>query len=130
MMTQEDYKLWTNSTTGLSEEEFQRVVANASGRLASYLCLSTLPTDEHGRLPDDLQELLANFICSTLNLRGGTENVSSKKIRNFTISFRSSEAENAWAAVAGRFGDIIDKYSQCGLGFACEKTKRCCNGCV
>ena len=127
-MTQDDYKLWTGGTTNFAEADWERIVANAAGRLASFLCLDVVPMDEDGELPDDLQEVLAAFICGTLKLQGGTQEVASKHIRNFTISFRSTAARNAFVSIRERFGDVLEKYSQCGLGFAAEKSKRCCCG--
>lgn len=129
-MTQDDYRLWTNSSSKFNEDDFERIVDNASGRLASFLCLSSLPTDEDGRLPDDLQELLANFICSTLRTRGDDQRVASKRVRNFTITFRSPEATNVFNELASGFGDVITKYSQCGMGFVAERTKGGCCGCI
>ena len=42
-MTQDDYKLWTGRTTNFAEADWERIVANAAGRLASFLCLDVLP---------------------------------------------------------------------------------------
>lgn len=127
-MTQDDYKLWTGATVNYTDADWSRMVANASSRLASFLCLETLPTDEEGKIPDNLQEVLANFVCGTIKLQGGTAEVSSKHIRNFTINFRNTAADNAFALISDRYGDIIEKYSACGLGFAAEKSKRYCCG--
>ena len=129
-MTQDDYQLWTNQTASFTDEDWTRIVNNASKRLASFLCLDELPTDDDGKIPDDLQEVLANFICGVLRLRGSSQEVSSKHIRNFTINFRSSEADNAFANIAAKYSDVIDEYSKCGLGFTVEKSKRCCCGCL
>lgn len=129
-MTQDDYQLWTNTTVNFLTEDWQRILNNASARLASFLCLDELPADEDGKIPDDLQEVLANFICSTLKLRGDNQEVSSKHIRNFTINFRNSAATNAFSAVADKYADVLEAYSECGLGFAVEKSKRYCCGCL
>lgn len=118
-LTQADYTLFTGETESFDDEDWERIVNVAGGRLASFLCLETLPTP----LPDDLAMLLANFICAMLKFRGNTEpTVSSKSVRNFTISFTQSDAANVFAQVAGNFGDVIEKYSDCGAGFKVEST--------
>lgn len=122
-MTQEDYKLWTGEdASSYTQAQWLRIVASASTRLASFLCLETLPTDDQGKLSDDLQELLANFIAGVLEHHGTTGAVASKHVRNFTISFSKTTAANAFAQIAAQYGDIIEKYTQCDLGIDVEKT--------
>lgn len=124
-MTQEDYKLWTGEDASTyTTEQWKRIVANASTRLASFLCLETLPTNDQGQIEDDLQELLANFIAAVLEHQGTTGAVASKHVRNFTISFSKTTAANAFAQIAAQYGDLIEKYSQCDLGIDVEKTSR------
>ena len=99
-----------------------------AARLAGFLCLEELPTDEKGNLPDDLAMLLANFLCLVLMTRGKNIPVTSKKIRNFTINY-GSRATNAFTKLEERYGDIIGGYSECGIGICVEKSMlRCCNG--
>lgn len=126
ILTKDDYKLWTGEEITLSDEDWAKVVGVASGRLASLLCLESLPDP----LPDDLSMLLANFICAVLRWQGTPDSaVSSKSVRNFTISFKSDSAVNAFAQVANNYADIIAKYSACGGGFEVERTRRCaCDG--
>lgn len=77
-------------------------------------------------IPDDLALLLANFLCLMLAHRGTDNSVTSKKTRNFSISF-GSDAAGTFAKLSENYGDIIDKYSRCGLGFCVESSaKRCC----
>lgn len=123
-MTQDDYTLYTGQTVSYSQEDWERLVAVASGRLASLLCLDELPDP----LPDDLAMLLANFLCAMLRFEGNPEpSVASKSVRNFSISFSQVTAHNAFAQVAQNYGDLIEKYSACGLAFAVEKGEpRCC----
>lgn len=122
-MTQEDYKLWTGEdASSYTQAQWLRIVASASTRLASFLCLETLPTNDQGKLPDDIQELLANFIAGVLEHHGTTGAVASKHVRNFTISFSKTTAANAFAQIAAQYGDIIEKYTQCDLGIDVEKT--------
>ena len=123
-MTQDDYTLYTGQTVNYSQEDWEKLVAVASGRLASLLCLDELPDP----LPDDLAMLLANFLCAMLRFEGNPEpSVSSKSVRNFSISFSQTTAQNAFAQVAQNYGDLIEKYSACGLAFAVEKSEpRCC----
>lgn len=124
-MTQEDYKLWTSATVNYSGEDWARITAVASMRLASFLCLEELPEP----LPDDLAMVLANFIYGVLDFQGGKDaQVEEKRIRNFTIRFSSNNAANAFAQVARNYGDIVEKYSNCGNGFAVEKSTRSCCG--
>ena len=50
-MTQDEYKLWTGEDASrYTEEEWAKVVAVAELRLASFLCLEKLPTDDEGHL--------------------------------------------------------------------------------
>ena len=122
-MTQDDYKLWTGEdASAYTNDQWTRIVANASTRLASFLCLETLPTDSQGNLPDDLQELLANFIAGVLEHHGTTRAVASKPVRTLTLSFSNTTAANASAPPAAQYGDIIEKYTQCDLGIDVEKT--------
>ena len=120
-MTQEQYMLWTGVTINFDDETWSSIVAVASMRLASFLCLEQLPTDDEGVLEDGLQMLLANFICATLRYQGNPESeITSKHIRNFTINFSSKSAANAFAQVAQNYSDLIDKYSDCGIGVEAE----------
>ena len=121
-MTQDDYTLWTGETVTFDDEDWERIVAVASQRLASFLCLESLPDP----LPDDLEGLLANFICAVFKFRGNYDTVESKSVRNFTIHFRSNSAVNAFAQVADQFGDVIGKYSECESDIKVERSTRCC----
>lgn len=124
-MTQEDYKLWTGIAVNFDEADWQRLTAVASKRLASLLCLDSLPKP----MPDDLQELLANWMAAVMKYRGNADSqVEEKRIRNFTIRFGSSSAANAFAQLASNYIDTIEEYSQCDSGLAVEKSKRYCCG--
>ena len=126
MLTQDDYKLFTGQTVTFSEADWQTLVTLAGVRLASFLCLETLPelTDENL----DLAMLLANFIAATLKFQGNGDTIESKRVRNFTINFKSSSASNAFSQIATQYGDIIDKYSACGSGVVVESNRKCCCG--
>lgn len=133
-MTQDDYKLWTGEdASSYTTQQWTKLVTVASNRLASFLCLPDgLPTDQQGKLPADLEQLLANFIAQVIAHQGSTGAVESKHVRNFTINFRESTAANAFASIADQYGDIIEQYSNCKLGFAVEHSKhyfceRCAN---
>lgn len=134
--TQTQYMLWTGQTDNHNATEWAEIVNVASVRLASFLCLQNgLPTDpnsDQGYLPSDLQELLANFIASIFATQGASGEVTSKHVRNFTINFKSNGLANAYARIAGNYGDIIDFYSNCGVGFAVEgNANYCCDkGCA
>lgn len=126
MLMQDDYALYTGESVSYADTDWQKIVSVASGRLASFLCLETLPelTEEN----QDLADLLANFICATLKFRGNHEDAQSKSVRNFTISFRKGAAD-AFAQISNDFEDIIEKYSECGCGFTVERNaRRCCCG--
>lgn len=128
MLTQDDYKLYTGETVNYADDDWRKLVSMAAARLAGFLCLEELPTDEKGNLPDDLAMLLANFLCLVLMTRGKNIPVTSKKIRNFTINY-GSRATNAFTKLEEHYGDIIGGYSECGIGICVEKsTPRCCNG--
>lgn len=122
-MKQDDYKLFTGATVTYNAEDWARIVNNASTRLASFLCLSTLPEDPE----DDLLELLANFIFKVLAHQGDDTPIEEKRIRNFTIRFTTSSAANAFAEVSRNYYDVIEKYSACGNHFAVERSKRSCS---
>lgn len=123
-MTQDDYKIWTGESISLSDDEWMALVTVAESRLMSLLCLNALPEDGDGKLPQDFRMLLANFICATLKFRGNPEaGISSKSVRNFTISFSTNDAASAFAQIARNYKDIIASYSECGLGFSVEKSK-------
>lgn len=127
MLTQDDYKLFTNSNVSFSDEGWTRLVNVASGRLASFLCLSEFPELVEGE-NDDLAELLANFLCKALALRGDNEDVESKSVRNFTIRIRKGAA-NAYAQIYDKYFDVIEKWSECGSGIVVEKSRRRCCEC-
>ncbi len=119
-MTQDDYQLWTGETVSYTDAQWKRIVDVAKTRLASFLCLDRWPET----MADDLEMLLANFICAVLRWQGTPEaSVSSKSVRNFTISFENDGAVNAFAQVAKNYSDIIEKYSQCDTGMAVERSK-------
>lgn len=126
MLTQDDYQLYTGSSTALDQSDFEAMVAIAEMRLASFLCLDKFPdlTDDN----KDLAMLLANFVANVLKFRGTGDGVSSKRVRNFTINFKSAEAVNAFEQIATQYPDIVAKYSQCGRGVVVEHSGRCCCG--
>ena len=120
-MTQDDYKLWTGEdASSYTQAEWLRIVAIASTRLASFLCLDMLPLNEQGKMPDAIQMLLANFISGVFEHQGSTGSVESKHVRNFTIQFAQTNAANAFAQLYAQYGDLIDKYTQCDLGISVE----------
>lgn len=132
-MTQQDFKLWTGmDASKYTEAEWTKLETVAKQRLASFLCLRELPTDEQGKLPADLEELLANFMAGVFAHQGVSQSVESKHVRNFTINFKSEMAANAFAQIAGQYGDIIEGYSNCNLGFAVESSAKydCNKGCA
>ena len=118
-MTQDEYKLFTGETVSYAEDDWDILVGVASSRLASFLCLETLPTP----LPEDLAWLLAQFLCAMLKFQGnGSAEISSKTVRNFSISFKDSDVADLFAQVARNSADLIDKYSACSGTFAVEVT--------
>lgn len=128
-MTQDKYKLWTGEDASrYTEEQWAKILTVAKLRLASFLCLSELPTDDDGNLPADIEQLLANFIAEVIVHQGTTGEVESKHVRNFTIEFASTTAANAFAKISQQYGDIIERYSNCNLGFAVEGSARYCCG--
>lgn len=122
-MTQEEYKLYTGQTVNYSDDDFAIIVDIAESRLASFLCLEELPElDETNR---DLAMLLANFISASIKFQGDADTIESKRVRNFTINFKSS-ATNAFEQIANQYEDIIEKYSNCGTEINVEKSRRNC----
>lgn len=132
MLTQEQYTLYTGLKTSYSESDWEAIVSVAEVRLASFLCLLELSTveDESGEqiLPADFALLLANFIAAVLRFQGNGDSVSSKRVRNFTINFKTSSAADAFSQIATQYSDIIEKYSQCGMGVVVERQRGCCCG--
>lgn len=127
LLSQGDYRLWTGDAVTFEDEDWCRTVRVASSRLASFLCLETLPNV----LPDDLADLLANFISAVRKRQGSDAQVESKSVRNFTIRFRTDDGANAFAQIAKNYGDVIAKYSNCGSSVDVEKNMRHhCNGCI
>ena len=130
-MTQDDYKLWTGqSAAQYTQDQWTKLVDNASRRLASFLCLDALPTID-GAIPADLQEVLANFLNAIIAGQGRNAEVESKSVRNFTINFKTEIAANAFAQIAGQYGDIIEGYSNCNSGVIVERSAdyHCGHGC-
>lgn len=127
-MTQEQFTLWTGQTLAYDDDQWSNIVTVACMRLASFLCLEELPFDEDDFLPNDLQQLLANFISAMIAHQGSTEGIESKHVRNFTINFKTTASANAFAKVAEQYGDIIEKYSNCDLNVSVEKNGRTCCG--
>lgn len=125
-MTQEDYKLWTGEDAPYEDSDWARIVNVAAARLASFLCLESLPMCP-GEMDDQLQMLLANFVCAMLHFQGNPDaQIASKSVRNFTISFTSDNAANAFAQVAVNYRDIVERFSACDLGFDVEKSHYGC----
>lgn len=126
MLTQDEYSLYTGQSVNcLSDQDWEAIVGIASKRLASLLCLETFPElTEDNR---DLAMLLANFICAIMKFQGAPDTIESKSVRNFTINFKSS-ATNAFGQIYHNYEDIIEAYSQCGLGIKVERNARHCCG--
>ena len=123
-MTQDEYKLLTGQTLNYTNEQWATVQNIAKIRLASLLCLDTFPALSSNN--QDLALLLANFISATLKFQGSYDAISSKNVRNFTINFNNS-ATNAFSQIYPEYKDIIEKYSQCGIGIKVERSA--CHNC-
>lgn len=125
MLTQEQYTLYTGIKVQYHSSDWSTLVSVAEMRLASFLCLDSLP--ELNDSNKDLALLLANFIASVIKFMGDGDVATSKHVRNFTINFKSSSAADAFSQVASQYGDIIDKYSDCNSGVRVERSyKPCC----
>ena len=126
MLTQDQYNLFTGQSVSYSESDWTAIVTSATLRLASFLCLDEFPELTDDNL--DLAELLANFIAGVLKYQGGADVEESKSVRNFTIKFATSSTADTFSYIAKHYGDIIDKYSECGIGVAVERGGNCgCN---
>lgn len=123
MLTQAQFTLYTGKPMSLDSADWSAIVSVAEVRLASFLCLESFP--ELDNTNADLAMLLANFIAAVLKFRGDGDAVESKRVRNFTINFKSSNASDAFSQIASQYGDIIDKYSECGIGLRVERSKGC-----
>ena len=121
-MTQDEFKLFTNQSVSYTDTDWALLVNIAESRLASFLCLSEFPElDESNQ---DLAMLLANFLAASIKFAGNSDTISSKSVRNFTISFKSN-ATNAFEQIYSQFEDIIEKYSQCGTEINVERNAHC-----
>lgn len=128
MLTQEQYTLYTGLSVNYTSSDWSAIVAVAEMRLASFLCLESLPTvDESGEVeyPGDIALLLANFIAAVLRFQGNGGTIESKSVRNFTINFKSSSAADAFSQIATQYSDIIEKYSECDMGIKVERSQGC-----
>lgn len=123
-MTQDEYKLWTGETVNFDDADWETLLTVASIRLASFLCLETLPDP----IPDPMKQLLANFMAEVFRFQGANSPIEEKRVRNFTIRFSNSSAADAFSQVAQYYGDIIEMYSECGAGFKVERSSRGCCG--
>lgn len=128
MLTQDDYKFYTGETISFSDEDWTKLVSMSAVRLAGLLCLEELPTNSEGALPADLSMVLANFIYLVLSHRGADSRVTTKRVRNFSISYGDSNVSSAFAKLRDNYGDILDKYSNCGSGLGIEHNTRTCCG--
>lgn len=128
MLTQDDYRLYTGETISFSDEDWTKLVSMSAVRLAGLLCLEELPTDSEDALPSDLGMVLANFIYLVLSHRGADSRVTTKRVRNFSISYGDSNVSSAFAKLEDNYGDILEKYSNCGLGLDIEHSTRTCCG--
>lgn len=123
-MTQDQYTLYTGQTVNCSDEDWEILLNIAEKRLASFLCLESLPEFDDNNT--DLAMLLANFLCATLKFQGAQDSIESKSVRNFTINFKSS-ATNAFEQIYNQYEDIIDSYSNCGDEIKVERNSwHCC----
>lgn len=124
-LTQKEYSLLTGQNVSYNNNDWEIIEGIAEIRLASFLCLDDFPelTEDN----QDLAMLLANFICAVLKFSGNSDEISSKSVRNFTISFKSS-ATNAFEQIYKQYEDIIEKYSQCDLNIKVESSRRYCCG--
>lgn len=126
-MTLEQYTLFTGLTVQYDSDDWETIVSIAEMRLASFLCLEKFP---ELKTNDDLALLLANFIAGVLRFQGDGAAVTSKKVRNFTINFKTSSAADAFSQIATQYADIISKYSQCDSEVIVERSgRRSCCGC-
>lgn len=124
MLTQEQYTLYTGQAVSYEGSDWTSLVNIAKIRLASFLCLDDFPelTDDNA----DLGMLLANFIAAVIKFAGDGDAVESKRVRNFTINFKTGSAADAFSQIASQYADIIDKYSECDLGVKVERSGSCC----
>lgn len=122
-MTQDDFKFLTGMTTNYTEAQWTKITSAAGTRLASFLCLDTLPSP----MPADFEELFANFIAAIIQHQGANGEIESKHVRNFSVNYRASTAANALASIAQQYGDIIERYTACDLGVNVPgPARRCC----
>lgn len=126
--TTESFTAQEYDNLGLTAQEYDDKELTAEEYDNGGLALSMAGGE--ARLPEDLEFLLANFLNIMLNNRGDSQQVSSKKVRNFTITYATS-AKSAYGKLRRLYGDIIEKYSKCNGGVCVERgAKRCCYGCI
>lgn len=120
-----NYMLWTgDAAPQVTDAQWAKITNAAAARLLSFLCMNELPDP----MPDDFEELLANFI-SAVRIRSGSKGeVETKIVRSFHITFRAKSAANAFAEIYTQFGDVIAKYSLCGSTLNVERNEGYCCG--
>lgn len=125
LISKQDYTTLTGQVVTYSDNDWDMILNIASIRLASFLCLEEFPelTEDN----EDLKLLFANFVNASIKFMGNPDTISTKSVRNFTISFKSNAA-NAFQQIYSQYEDIIEKYTQCDLGVKVEDSKRYCCG--
>ena len=94
----------------LTEAEFKGFdvyLGIATTKLADVLCLEALPNP----LPCDLAQVLAGFFGVVATSQTASDNIQSKHVEDFTITYR--EAESGFEGVIKNNLATIAKYSAC-----------------
>lgn len=102
------------SLTSVETTNFDLYESIAESRLANLLCTEDLAefADEQGKLPVDMQLVLARIFGALKSENSVEPGIQSKKVEDFSITY--SESESVFARVAQANNATILKYSKCG----------------
>lgn len=111
IISQEDMaKLLGRSLSSAETNAYQMYLDIAEVRVEDLLCLSKLPSE----MPIDLKLLLARCfaVISVENTLDG-ENVESKKVEDFSITYDTNSEETPMSKFVKENSSIIAKYTEC-----------------
>lgn len=103
-------KLLGRSLTTVEDTNYDLYLELATTRLKDLLCLTDLPDP----LEIDLQLLIARcFAVLVVEQNGSLENIESKKVEDFSITYDASSKETPMSKFINTNLATIAKYSQC-----------------
>lgn len=103
-------KLLGRSLSTTETENYELYLDLAVARIKDLLCVTSLPSE----LPIDLELLVARcFGVMSVEQVSDGENVSNKKVEDFSISYDTNSKETPMSKFVRQNVSIIAKYSEC-----------------